>query len=74
LIAFEALIEALGGEVVERSQTTVACIVGDRVAYFRAPHQRSVARQAAVRQMREFLCAVGVQAEEQPQEQDYDKR
>ncbi len=59
--AIELLVVALGGEVVERSGSRVAFVVGGSIAHFHRPHPKPAARPAAVRQMREFLRGLGVE-------------
>lgn len=60
---FEALVRALGGDVEERAGSRVAFIVEGRIAHFHRPYPGPVARPAAVRQMRVFLRAIGVEPE-----------
>ncbi len=67
---WDALIRALGAEVVERSGSRVAFILGERIGHFHRPHPRPDARQAAVRQMCEFLREAGIEPEPSMEVQD----
>ncbi len=56
----EALVRALGGEVVERQGSRVALILNGVRAVFHRPHPRPEAKKGAVDAVRQFLTNAGV--------------
>jgi len=57
----EALLLALGAEVVEGSGSRVAFVLNDRRADFHRPHPGKEAKRYQVRAVREFLEMAGIQ-------------
>jgi hypothetical protein len=55
-----ALFVALGGEVTQGRGSRVRVALGERRAVFHEPHPERVTDRGAVRDVRDFLVAVGV--------------
>ncbi|HET8728731.1 MAG TPA: type II toxin-antitoxin system HicA family toxin [Alphaproteobacteria bacterium] len=58
--AIEALVVALGGEVLEREGSRVALILNGTRAVFHRPPPKPTARKGAVDAVRQFLANAGV--------------
>jgi hypothetical protein len=58
--SIEALIRALGGEVMERAGSRVAARLNGVTAVFHRPHPRPETKKGAVDAVRQFLANAGV--------------
>lgn len=58
--AVEALIVALGGEVIQMSGSVVAFLLNDRRGVFHRPHPSPEAKRGQLRRVRRFLENAGI--------------
>ena len=61
--AIEALVEALGGEVLQMGGSVVAFVLHDRRGVFHRPHPSPEAKRGQLRRVRRFLENAGIQPE-----------
>ncbi|MFH1738322.1 MAG: type II toxin-antitoxin system HicA family toxin [bacterium] len=57
----EALIEALGGRIVQRSGSRVSFVLNHKVAVFHRPHPRPNADKGSLKSVRAFLMKAGIE-------------
>lgn len=56
----EALVRALGGDVIEREGSRVAFVLNGGRAVFHRPHPQPTTKKGAIDAVRKFLTSVGV--------------